>query len=194
MSSRLSDYNYKLPRELIANRPLPKREESRLMVLHRATQRIEHRQFREFPTLIGPHDLLVLNNTKVLPARVFSDDGSVEFLLLEHLDNFWRCLAKPGKKTRIGAVIRLGGAEARVEAINEQGERIIGFDREIDLYALGTMPLPPYIERASDAEDIERYQTVFAAKTGAVAAPTAGLHFTDEMLAGLRHVFVTLHV
>src|SRR5947207_3018588 len=195
MSSRLSDYNYKLPRELIANRPLPKREESRVMVLHRATQRIEHRQFREVPTLIGPDDLLVLNNTKVLPARVFSDDGSIEFLLLERLDRKrWRCLAKPGKKTRIGAVIRLGGAEAQVEAINDQGERIIAFDREIDLYALGTMPLPPYIERASDAEDIERYQTVFAAKAGAVAAPTAGLHFTDEMLAGLPHVFVTLHV
>jgi S-adenosylmethionine:tRNA ribosyltransferase-isomerase len=195
MSSRLGDYGYKLPRELIASRPLPQREESRLMVLCRATETIEHRRFCELPAIIGPHDLLVLNDTKVLPARIFSDDGSVELLLLERLDrNRWRCLAKPGKKTRVEAMIQLGGVEARVEAINGEGERIVRLDREIDLYALGTMPLPPYIERASDAQDVERYQTVFADKPGAVAAPTAGLHFSDAMLRVLPHVFVTLHV
>ena len=195
MSSRLSDYDYKLPRELIANRPLPRREESQLMVLRREGETIEHRPFRELPTLVGQDDLLVLNDTKVLPARIFSDDGAIEFLLLERLDDCgWRCLAKPGKKTRIGAVMSLGGAQARVDAVNDDGERIIILDRNIDLYGLGTMPLPPYIERESDAGDVERYQTVFAEKPGAVAAPTAGLHFTDAMLRTLPHVFVTLHV
>jgi S-adenosylmethionine:tRNA ribosyltransferase-isomerase len=195
MSGKLSDYDYDLPRELIASRPLPRREESRLMVLRRRTQTIEHRQFRELPLLIGPGDLLVLNNTRVLAARLFSDDGKIEFLLLERLDaTHWRCLVTPGKKAQVGAVMRLGGVEARVEAINSEGERIIAVDQEVDLYSAGSMPLPPYLGRDSDADDSVRYQTVFAEKPGAIAAPTAGLHFTREILAQLPHVFVTLHV
>jgi S-adenosylmethionine:tRNA ribosyltransferase-isomerase len=195
MSGKLSDYDYKLPRELIANRPAAKREESRLMVLRRDGETVEHRQFRELPAIVGQDDLFVLNDTRVLPARLFSDDGSIEFLLLEQIaGNKWRCLAKPGKKTRLGSIITLGGATAQVEAINDDGERIITLDREVDLYSIGTMPLPPYLERCSDAEDTLRYQTVFAQKPGAVAAPTAGLHFTDEMLRTLPHAFVTLHV
>lgn len=165
------------------------------MVLRRDGEKIEHRHFRDLPTLLRRDDLFVLNNTRVLPARIFSDDGSIEFLLLERIEERkWRCLAKPGKKTRVGTVTSLSGVEARVEATNDEGERIIVLDREVDLYALGTMPLPPYIERASDAGDVDRYQTVFAEKPGAVAAPTAGLHFTDEMLRTLPHVFVTLHI
>jgi S-adenosylmethionine:tRNA ribosyltransferase-isomerase len=195
MSSQLSDYDYKLPRELIASRPLPKRDESRLMILRRDGQIIEHRKFRELPAIVGQDDLFVLNDTRVLAARLFSDDGSIEFLLLERIAaNQWRCLAKPGKKTRIGSVTTLGGVRARVDAINDEGERIITLDREVDLYSLGVMPLPPYLERPSDAEDSVRYQTVFAQKPGAVAAPTAGLHFSEEMLRTLPHTFVTLHV
>ena len=195
MSNKLSDYNYGLPRELIASRPLPRREESRLMVLRRETQTIEHRQFREFPSFLGQDDLLVLNDTRVLPARVFSDDRAIEFLLLERIDaKRWRCLAMPGKKARVGSAIKLAGVEARVETINESGERIICVSPEVDLYSIGSMPLPPYLDRPSDADDDLRYQTVFAEKPGAVAAPTAGLHFTKEILATLPHVFVTLHV
>ncbi|HJT79596.1 MAG TPA: tRNA preQ1(34) S-adenosylmethionine ribosyltransferase-isomerase QueA [Chthoniobacterales bacterium] len=195
MSTRLSDYDYRLPRELIANRPLPNRDASRLMVLRRDTETIEHRQFHELPKFLSPDDLLVLNNTRVLPARVFSDDGRIELLLLERLGpTRWRCLTRPGKRARTGAVLSVGGTEARVEAINDDGEREISLAREVDLYSLGTMPLPPYLERRSDAEDDQRYQTVFATTPGAIAAPTAGLHFTPQLLAALRHVFVTLHV
>jgi S-adenosylmethionine:tRNA ribosyltransferase-isomerase len=195
MSNKLSDYNYDLPRELIASRPLARREESRLMVLRRENQTIEHRHFYELPAFLGPGDLLVLNDTRVLPARVFSNDRAIEFLLLERLDSKrWRCLAMPGKKARVGSVIKLAGAEARVETILESGERIIGVSPEFDLYSIGSMPLPPYLDRPSDADDDLRYQTVFAEKPGAVAAPTAGLHFTKEILAKMPHVFVTLHV
>ena len=195
MSTRLSDYDYKLPRELIASRPLPNRDSSRLMVLRRESEMIEHRQFHELSKFLSADDLLVLNDTRVLPARVFSDDGAIEFLVLERLGpKRWRCLTKPGKKTRVGAVVQVAGAEARVEAINENGEREISLAREVDLYSVGTMPLPPYLERLSDAEDDQRYQTVFATTPGAVAAPTAGLHFTPQLLGSLPHVFVTLHV
>lgn len=195
MSRSLSDYDYELPRDLIASRPLPERDASRLMVLHRDTEAIEHRQFHELPNFLSADDLLVLNDTRVLPARLFSDDGGVEFLLLERLGpDRWRCLTKPGRKTRVGAAISVAGTEARVESINEKGEREISLTHEVDLYSVGTMPLPPYLQRLSDAEDERRYQTVFAARPGAVAAPTAGLHFTPQLLASLPHVFVTLHV
>ena len=195
MSSRLSDYDYHLPRDLVASRPLPRRDASRMMVLRLKTETIEHRKFHELASFLSPDDLLVLNDTRVLPARIFSDDGKIEFLLLERLGpTRWRCMTRPGKKTRVGATIRISGIDARVEAINEDGEREVSLDREVDLYSSGTMPLPPYLDRASDAEDDQRYQTIFAATPGAVAAPTAGLHFTPEMLAPLVHVFVTLHV
>jgi len=195
MSDRLSDYSYELPRKLIASRPLSQRDESRLMVLDRQAQSIQHRRFRDFPEYVGVNDLLVLNNTRVLPARLFSDDGGIEFLLLERLESRrWRCLAKPGKKTRVGQTTLIAGTRATVQATTEEGERIIELEKEVDLYAKGSMPIPPYLERPSDAQDNVQYQTVFAKESGAVAAPTAGLHFTPEMLARLPHVFLTLHV
>ena len=195
MSARLSDYDYDLPRELIAQRPLRRREDSRMMVLHRAGQTIEHRQFRELKTFLQPGDLLVLNDTRVLPARRFSDDGVIEFLFLEHLDPaHWKCLVNPGRKMRVGATAKIDGITLCVEEITPDGERIVTLDEDIDLYAGGSTPLPPYIERDSDEEDAARYQTVFARAAGAVAAPTAGLHFTPEILREIPHTFVTLHV
>ena len=195
MSSRLSDYDFILPPELIAQRPAEKRDESRMLVLRRADQSITHSRFSELRTFIEPGDLLVLNDTRVVRARRFSDDGAVELLLLERLDaKRWLCLVKPGRKMRLGASIQLNGATARVEEIRPDGERIIALDRELDLHEGGVLPLPPYVERPSDADDEERYQTVFARKEGAIAAPTAGLHFTPQLLRGLPHTFVTLHV
>jgi S-adenosylmethionine:tRNA ribosyltransferase-isomerase len=195
MNARLSDYDYDLPAELIAERPLPRRDESRMMVLRRATQKIEHRQFKELKTLLNPGDLLVLNNTKVLSARRFSDDGRIEFLFTERLGPVrWKCLVNPGRKMRPGATTRINGAILRVEEISPEGERVVSLNEDIDLYAGGLMPLPPYIDRPSDAEDDRRYQTVFADAPGALAAPTAGLHFTREILSEIPHAFVTLHV
>ena len=195
MSARLSDYDYDLPRELIAQRPLRRREDSRMMVLHRAGQTIEHRQFRELKTFLQPGDLLVLNDTRVLPARRFSDDGMIEFLFLERLDPaHWKCLVRPGRKMRVGATAKIDGITLCVEEITPDGERIVTLDEDIDLYAGGSTPLPPYIERDSDEEDAARYQTVFARAAGAVAAPTAGLHFTPGILREIPHTFVTLHV
>ena len=195
MSARLSDYDYDLPRELIAQRPLERREDSRMMVLHRAGEKIEHRQFRELKTLLQPGDLLVLNDTRVLPARRFSNDGAVEFLFLERLGPArWKCLVKPGRKMRVGATAKIDNVSLRVEQITTDGERIVAFDTDVDPYAGGSMPLPPYIGRPNDENDAARYQTVFANAAGAVAAPTAGLHFTPGILNDIQHTFVTLHV
>src|SRR6266478_2874576 len=195
MSARLSDYDYNLPRELIAQRPPDHREDSRMMVLDRARQAIEHRQFRELKTFVRSGDLFVLNDTRVLPARRFSDDGAVEFLFLERLrPKCWKCLVKPGRKMRIGATARIANVVLRVDEITVNGERIVASDEELDPYSGGSMPLPPYIKRPGDHEDLARYQTVFADSTGAVAAPTAGLHFTAEILDEIPHTFVTLHV
>jgi S-adenosylmethionine:tRNA ribosyltransferase-isomerase len=195
MNARLSDYEYDLPRELIAQRPLERREDSRMMVLQRATQTIEHRRFSELKTLLAPGDLLVLNNTRVLPARRFSDDGAIEFLFLEKLGPArWKCLVKPGRKMRVGAIAKIDKVELRVDQILPEGVRTVVLDEDVDLYAGGSMPLPPYIARVSDAEDVTRYQTVFAQTPGALAAPTAGLHFTPEILSEIPHIFVTLHV
>ncbi|MGI8957728.1 MAG: tRNA preQ1(34) S-adenosylmethionine ribosyltransferase-isomerase QueA [Chthoniobacterales bacterium] len=195
MSTRLSDYDYHLPPGLIATRPRALRQDARMMVLDRARETIEHRPFLELPQFVRPEDILVLNNTAVRPARRFSDDGAIEFLFLEQLaSQRWRCLVKPGKKMRIGATTQLDGVELQVEEIESEGERVVRLEREIDPYRGGHMPLPPYIDRPADAEDATRYQTVFAKEPGAVAAPTAGLHFTSEILAQLPHTFVTLHV
>lgn len=195
MSAQLSDYDYPLPRGLVASRPSPLRDESRMMVLRRDTQTIEHRQFRELKSLLSPGDLLVLNDTRVLAARKFSDDGAVEFLVLERLGpKRWKSLVKPGRKMRVGASAKIDNVTVTVEEILPDGERIIALSEDVDLYAGGSMPLPPYIERPSDADDDVRYQTVFAREAGAVAAPTAGLHFTAEMLCAIPHTFVTLHV
>lgn len=195
MNGRLADYDYVLPEALIARRPLARRDESRMMILHRNEQRIDHRHFADLEEFIGPDDLLVLNNTRVLSARRFSDDGKTEFLFLERLGpTRWKCLVKPGKKMRVGASVKFDDIGARIDEVCEEGERIISLDREIDLFEGGLMPLPPYMRRRSDAEDAERYQTVFAEVAGAIAAPTAGLHFTPEVLAKLPHAFITLHV
>jgi S-adenosylmethionine:tRNA ribosyltransferase-isomerase len=195
MSVRLSDYDYVLPRELIAQRPLERRQDSRMMVLHRAGQKIEHRRFGELKTFLRHGDLVVLNDTRVLAARRFSDDYAVEFLFLECIGpRRWKCMIKPGRKMRVGATATIGNVCLRVDKITADGERIVVFDKDVDVYAGGSMPLPPYVDRPSDETDSARYQTVFAREPGAVAAPTAGLHFTSEMLSDIPHVFVTLHV
>ncbi len=195
MSERLADYDYDLPKELIAQRPLPRREDARMMVLGRARETIAHRQFLDLPEFVRPGDLLVLNDTKVLPARRFSDDGAIEFLFLDQLDSkTWKCLVRPGRKMRRGATATLDGVTGGVGEILEGGERLVRFERAIDPYRIGEIPLPPYLRRDADAEDATRYQTVFAKRAGAVAAPTAGLHFTPEILAKLPHAFITLHV
>jgi S-adenosylmethionine:tRNA ribosyltransferase-isomerase len=195
MSVRLCDYDYDLPKELIAQRPPERRDDSRMMVLHRNAQAIEHRQFRDLKTFLQPGDLLVLNDTQVLPARRFSDDAAIEFLFLERVGpRRWKCLVTPGRKMRVGATALIEGATLHVEEINSEGERIVVLNQDIDLSSGGSMPLPPYIRRDSDAEDTTRYQTVFAHTRGALAAPTAGLHFTPEILSEIPHAFVTLHV
>jgi S-adenosylmethionine:tRNA ribosyltransferase-isomerase len=195
MSERLSDYDYPLPAALIAKRPLPQRDESRMMVLHSDSQTIEHRQFRDLKSFLRDGDLLVLNNTRVLPARRFSNDRAVEFLFLEKLGPArWKCLVKPGRKMRLGATAKIDNVLLRVEEILPDGERLVALAEDVDLYAHGSMPLPPYMDRDSDLADNERYQTVFAQTPGALAAPTAGLHFTPGILSEIPHAFVTLHV
>ncbi len=196
MSLRTADYDYTLPDELIARHPLAHRADSRMMVLHRDGERIEHGMFRDFPSFLRPSDLVVLNDTRVIPARVFSDDGGrIEFLFLENLrDHVWKCLVKPGRKMRLGALVAIRGTTGAVIGIEPEGERIIEFRGPIDLDAAGELPIPPYFNRAVEPGDAERYQTVFARERGAVAAPTAGLHFTPELLAQIPHTFLTLHV
>ena len=165
------------------------------MVLNRAEQKIEHRHFRELKTFLRPGDLLVLNDTRVLAARRFSDNGAVEFLFLERLGPMrWKCMVTPGRKMRVGATATIDDVCLRVEKITATGERVVTFDEDVDVYAGGSMPLPPYVDRPSDETDAARYQTVFAREPGAVAAPTAGLHFTSEILSEIPHTFVTLHV
>lgn len=195
MSGRVSDYDFELPEELIAQRPPPRRQDARMLVLDRALETIAHRRFVDLPEFVRPDDLLVLNNTRVLAARRFSDDGTIEFLFLEQLDaRDWKCLVKPGRKMRLGATVQLDGVTGRVGEIFRDGERLVRFEHALDPYRAGHIPLPPYLNRAADAEDTTRYQTVFAREPGAVAAPTAGLHFTSEILAQLPHTFITLHV
>jgi S-adenosylmethionine:tRNA ribosyltransferase-isomerase len=165
------------------------------MVLRRDTQAIEHRQFNELRALLQQGDLLVLNDTRVLAARRFSKDGAIEFLFLERLGPCrWKCLVSPGRKMRVGATAEIGNAIVSVERITSDGERIVVLNKDIDPYSGGSIPLPPYIRRESDSEDATRYQTVFANTPGALAAPTAGLHFTPEILSQIPHTFVTLHV
>jgi S-adenosylmethionine:tRNA ribosyltransferase-isomerase len=190
-----ADYDYTLPDELIARHPLPRREDSRMLVLHRDSQTIEHRRFADFPTYLREGDLVVLNDTRVIPARTYSDDGRIEFLFLENLrDHTWKCLVKPGRKMRLGARVEIRGVAGVVIGIEPEGERIIEFQAPVDLDAAGELPIPPYFDRPVEASDTERYQTVFARERGAVAAPTAGLHFTPEILARVPHTFLTLHV
>jgi len=192
---RTSDFDFELPGELIAQRPPERRGDSRMMVIHRATAQIEHRHFAEFESFTTPGDLFVFNNTRVVPARFFSNDGSKEILRLNVLsETRWQCLVKPGKKMRPGHTIEIGKATGIVREVLENGDRIIEFDMRPDEKTHGHLALPPYINRPDDVTDQSRYQTVFAEKEGAIAAPTAGLHFSEEIMARLDHVFVTLHV
>jgi S-adenosylmethionine:tRNA ribosyltransferase-isomerase len=195
MSSVLSDYEYDLPRQLIAQRPSRRRQDSRMMVLRRNEQTIEHRRFAELKMFLRPRDLLVLNDTRVLAARRLSSDGAIEFLFIERVaSRRWKCLVKPGRKMRVGATTKIDNVTLRVEEILREGERVVSLDKDVDLYAGGLMPLPPYIGRESDEGDNVRYQTIFAHAPGALAAPTAGLHFTQQILSEIPHTLITLHV
>ncbi|MEI7865850.1 MAG: tRNA preQ1(34) S-adenosylmethionine ribosyltransferase-isomerase QueA [Chthoniobacterales bacterium] len=196
MSGLLSDYDFVLPRELVASRPLPDRAASRMMVVDRRSGAISHRMFRELPEFLEPGDLLVLNNSRVIPARLLTDDGKIELLLFAPMDGGrWRAFARPGKRTLPGHSFAIAGTTAHIESVDPQdGTRVVRFDPAPDLDARGHMPIPPYLGREDDAEDRIRYQTVYAREAGSVAAPTAGLHFTPEILGALPHTFVTLHV
>jgi S-adenosylmethionine:tRNA ribosyltransferase-isomerase len=195
MSFLTTDYDYSLPPELIASHPAPARDQSRMMVLDRKKQSITHHWFGDIPEFVSPEDLLVLNNTKVIPARIRFDKRKAELLLLEQLDaKTWRCLVRPGQRFRDGSQFSNGLVSGTVLKVEPSGERVIEFDTPIDFSRVGEMPLPSYLHREAEPEDAERYQTVFATKPGAVAAPTAGLHFTPELLAILPHVFITLRV
>lgn len=204
----LKDFNYDLPEELIAQDPLEDRSSSRLMVLHKNTGRIEHKIFRDIIDYLNPGDCLVINDTKVIPARLMGikeDTGAaIEVLLLKrNADDVWECLVKPGKKARTGARIVFGEGLLVGEIVDviEDGNRMIKFHYEgifeEILDKLGQMPLPPYITHK--LQDKNRYQTVYARNEGSAAAPTAGLHFTKELLEkikekGVNVVSITLHV
>lgn len=202
---RLSDLDYSLPEELIAQVPADRRDRSRLMVLDRDTQAIQHHRFSDLPELLQPEDLLVLNESRVFPARLHGNrqhSGTLlEVLLLRRRgEHTWECLVKPGRKARTGdrIVFREGQFEAHVMPWPRPEMRLLRFEyqgRFQDwLERLGKVPLPPYIRREARSEDRERYQTVYARPVGSVAAPTAGLHFTPELLSRLEHCAITLHV
>ena len=201
------DFWYDLPEELIAQTPLEKRDMSRLMCLNRETGEISHKHFYDIIDYLQPGDCLVMNDSRVLPARLLGHrptGGAVEVLLLRDLGNrCWECLCKPGRKMQVGNTVIFGNGEltATVKAVQEDGNRVVEFHYEgiflEVLERLGKMPLPPYIKE--ELQDQERYQTVYSREVGSAAAPTAGLHFTQELLEairakGVQEVFVTLHV
>ena len=207
---KVSDFNYDLPKELIAQHPMEKRDESRLMVLHRDTKQIEDNTFKDIIDYLEPGDCLVRNNTKVIPARLHgkivgkTSEKLVEFLLLKQLENDnWEVMVRPGKKLREGVKVDFGDGllHAEILEVMENGDRLVHFEYEgifnEILDKIGLMPLPPYItERLKDKD---RYQTVYAKYDGSAAAPTAGLHFTEELLEkikekGVEIANVTLHV
>ena len=195
MSLTTKDFDYHLPEQLIASRPLADRAASRMLVIHRDTGVIEHKMFRDISDYLKPTDLLVLNNTKVIPARLFSNDGKTEILCLDRSSPMvWTCLVKPGKKMRVGRTLQVADAIGTVIEMCENGDRVIEWDREIDLNVHGHLALPHYMNREDEASDRDRYQTVYAREEGAIAAPTAGLHFTPELLEKIPHCFLTLHV
>ena len=205
---KTSDFNFDLPEELIAQHPLEKRDYSRLMVLDRETGEIEHKHFYDILEYLNSGDTIVLNNTRVMPARLIGEKegsgGKIEFLLLKRVEgDKWECLSKPGKKAKIGATFTFGSGKLKCTVVDivEEGNRIIEFSYdgifEQVLDELGEMPLPPYITER--LEDRERYQTVYSKEQGSAAAPTAGLHFTNDLLKeveakGVNIAYVTLHV
>ena len=201
------DFWYDLPEELIAQTPLEKRDSSRLLVLDRKTGALEHKHFYDIIDYLQPGDCLVMNDSRGLPARLLGNrptGGAVEVLLLRDLgDKKWECLCKPGRKMQVGQEVIFGNGEltATVTAIQEDGNRVVEFHYEgiflEVLERLGKMPLPPYIK--AELQDRERYQTVYSREVGSAAAPTAGLHWTEELLEkarqkGIKTAFVTLHV
>ena len=204
---KTSDFYYDLPEELIAQHPIENRTDSRLMVLDKVSGRIEHKHFRDIIDYLYKGDTLVLNDTRVIPARLFGNrpnkEERIEILLLKRQGDTWETLVKPGKKCKVGNIIEFGGGllKAEIISIEEEGTRIVKFSHDgifeeiLDL--LGEMPLPPYITEKLD--DRERYQTVFSKTPGSAAAPTAGLHFTKDLLEsikdkGVNLAFLTLHV
>lgn len=190
-----SDFDFELPSELVAQRPPEKRGDSRMMVVHRDSGQIEHRRFADLLEYSRAGDLFVFNNTRVVPARFFSNDERKEILRLDAIsDTRWQCLVKPGKKLRVGHTIEIGDSIGTVAEVLENGDRLIDFNTAPNDDASGHLALPPYISRPDDETDESRYQTVYAEEDGAIAAPTAGLHFSEEVLAKLDHDFVTLHV
>lgn len=205
---RTTDYDYELPLELIAQTPLANRSESRLMVLNRKNNTIEHKHFSDIVDYLSENDVLVLNDTKVIPARLIGEKEDtkavIEVLLLKDIgNNVWECLAKPQKRVKIGTIISFGDGLLKAKCIEKFDMGICHFEMIYDgilveiLDKLGSMPLPPYIHEK--LEDRDRYQTVYAKNLGSAAAPTAGLHFTPELLdkikaKGVELVFVTLHV
>jgi len=204
---KTQDFWYDLPEELIAQTPLEKRDNSRLLALSRETGTIEHRHFYDIVDYLRPGDCLVMNDSRVLPARLLGHrptGGAVEVLLLRDLgDKEWECLVKPGRKMQVGSMVVFGNGELTAEVVEvcADGNRIVAFSYEgiflEVLERLGKMPLPPYIK--AELQDQERYQTVYSREVGSAAAPTAGLHFTNDLLAkirakGVQTAFVTLHV
>lgn len=202
-----SDFYFDLPEKLIAQTPIAQRDHSRLLHVDKVTGELEHRHFFDLPEYLDEGDCLVLNDSRVLPARLIGcrpTGGSVELVLLRDLgDGRWECLSRPGRKTKPGTEIIFGNGEltATVESVAEGGNRIVKFHYKgiflETLERLGKMPLPPYIKE--ELSDSERYQTVYSKELGSAAAPTAGLHFTEELLdtiraKGVRVCFVTLHV
>ena len=205
---KVADFNYELPKELIAQHPYDKRDEARLMVLNRNEEKIEHKVFKDVIDYLNPGDCLVINNTKVIPARLYGkkDTGAnVQFLLLKRIEgDTWEAMVKPGNKLKPGSKVVFGDGvlKATVQEILEGGNRKVEFEYNGIFYEIldqiGMMPLPPYITEAS-REDNEKYQTVYARYEGSAAAPTAGLHFTEELLEkikekGVEVANVTLHV
>ena len=204
----IKDFYYDLPPELIAQKPLKDRASSRLMVLDRKTGEIKHKHFYDIIDYLNPGDCLVMNNTRVIPARLYGSKegsgGKIEFLLLKRIDiDTWELILRPGKKAKVGSRFTFGDGRLKAEVIEvkDDGNRIVRFEYdgiwEEILDSLGEMPLPPYIREK--LEDKNRYQTVYSKIEGSAAAPTAGLHFTDELLETLRKkgintAFVTLHV
>jgi len=205
---RLSDFDYRLPEELIAQEPPAARDGARMLVLHRGEQRWEDRWFFELPGFLREEDCLVLNDSRVLASRLIGQAEApvphAEVMLIEPVSSDareWRALVRPGRKLRLGDVIRFDDQfSTEITAVGERGERTVRLLGGDDVYEaidrLGHVPLPPYIKRPDRAEDRERYQTVFARERGSAAAPTAGLHFTGEILGQVRsHIaYVTLHV
>ena len=190
-----SDFDYQLPPELIASEPLTERTASRMLVVNRDAASIEHHAFADLKSYLREGDLLVFNDTRVVPARFFSNDGAKEILRLKAISpTLWRCMVKPGKRLRDGHHIEIGQAKGQVTRIFDNGDRLIQFDHPVDEAKHGHLALPPYMEREERELDKERYQTVYAREEGSIAAPTAGLHFTTDLLNQMPHVFVTLHV